>query len=1379
MRKIVLSILSAVLVSLPGWTQTVKLGASTSPGSGQAGVTSVSVTGSGFPSGTINAASITVTLTPTAGSAVTTAASTIGTIAGSTKVVGFLIPSSIAVTSPTTFAVTVSGQTTVGTKFQSSNSASLIVNPPPAIASISPTNGQQGQTVSVTINGQYTNFAVGATKANFGPGISVGGAAAGTNGPVSVTNATTAIASIAINTSAGAGPRSVTVITAPFSSTLNNAFTVNPASPPTAVPGGPYSEHLPTALQVDGSGSSDPNSGATLSYDWNWGDGSADGTGVSPSHTYASAGTYHGSLTVKDNYNLTSSPVAFTVTVTANPTAKPGGPYNEQLPGAVSFDGSGSSTPNAGATLTYDWSWGDNTPDGTGAKPAHTYASAGTYNGTLTVTDSLGYASAPVGFAVNVTASGPPPVVTITAPDPLSVFNASGNPVTVKGTVDKNSDTVTVNGVAASVSGGVFTATGVQLREGANVLTATATDTFGNVGSASETVTLNTTPPQLGILSPSDGAVVMTSTITVAGNVNEQVPGTINAKQVTIMVNGIAAAVSNRTFSAPNVPLVQGMNTIMATATDPAGNTSQNIIHVTYMGSIPVQKLLKISGDGQSGAVGTTLSQPLVIEAVDSNGAPVPSQQVTFAVIKSDGLLTSTTQQGQQVTAVTDQNGLASVQFQLGTRVGVGNNQVSVSASGFLGEAVFTATSTVGAPSKIVAEMGDNQIGIAGQALPAPLVIEVFDAGGNPVPYVPVTFTILNGGGSFAGNTTLQVSTDINGMASALLTLGQQEGINNNNVSATFTGNPGPAASFIASGQALGPASITSISGLVEDDSNTPVAGATITLEGTSYTATSDQNGNFSISPAPVGTYLLKVDGHTSTRTDAIFPTLVYNITTIAGLNNTLGMPVCLPPLDPTSVQTYDPNSNNPLVLQMTGIPGYVFTVAPHSVFNPDGSPYSGPLSLSQVHADRVPMAPPHGSLPLIAGTLQPPGLHFNPAVATQFPNTSALAPGTVVDVYSYDHDQMDWVSQGPARVSVDGSVITSDPGFGISKSGWHFPPPPPPPPKCASSCTTKNPCESAMCVNGACVTQPANDGATCSDGTAGEECGTNGKCKGGACTFDSTATDGQSCTPEDKCVKDAMCKSGQCVGKPYDTASWHDDPSFTAQVTFPAELTSKLSEFLSTITGGNIELDGLNFSGKGQTKNCCTQESGPHDDGESNASLQGQLVAKVKGLPLAGAPHLYKVITIPFTSIRLGLDMALGIYFGSDIQLNGTVGKVQSACEMKKNCTFAQVDISLEPDIYVQGSVYGCASIYTPLDECIGGNITGGIKVTLSGGGRWHKPECDTPINLFVGGSKPTLHGSAQVQFLGSKYQIGVESELNWWPAWSCSTSGGCQKEP
>ena len=85
-----------------------------------------------------------------------------------------------------------------------------------------------------------------------------------------------------------------------------------PAKPPTANIAGPYTGQVGAAVSFNGSASSDPN-GQALSFVWSFGDG-ASGTGDSPAHTYASAGTYTVSLVVTDTSGL-SSPAAKTTAV--------------------------------------------------------------------------------------------------------------------------------------------------------------------------------------------------------------------------------------------------------------------------------------------------------------------------------------------------------------------------------------------------------------------------------------------------------------------------------------------------------------------------------------------------------------------------------------------------------------------------------------------------------------------------------------------------------------------------------------------------------------------------------------------------------------------------------------------------------------------------------------------------------------------------------------------------------------------------------------------------------------------------------------------------------------------------------------------------------
>ena len=74
---------------------------------------------------------------------------------------------------------------------------------------------------------------------------------------------------------------------------VENNFTItvlNVCQAPTANAGGPYSGFVGVPVMFNGSGSTDPD-GGTLAYAWNFGDGSA-GTGATPSHTYAAAGSY-------------------------------------------------------------------------------------------------------------------------------------------------------------------------------------------------------------------------------------------------------------------------------------------------------------------------------------------------------------------------------------------------------------------------------------------------------------------------------------------------------------------------------------------------------------------------------------------------------------------------------------------------------------------------------------------------------------------------------------------------------------------------------------------------------------------------------------------------------------------------------------------------------------------------------------------------------------------------------------------------------------------------------------------------------------------------------------------------------------------------------
>jgi hypothetical protein len=676
----------------------------------------------------------------------------------------------------------------------------------------------------------------------------------------------------------------------------------------------------------------------------------------------------------------------------------------------------------------------------------------------------------------------------ITSPTSLQLFSA--NPITVTGTVDRPGAVVTVGGVTASVSQGSFTAANVILREGKSLLTATATSADGGLGSETVTVFLDTTPPVVHIDNLAEGSILTSGETDVTGNVNDLVTGTVNGDQVGVVVNGVTADVRNRSFAAHHILLVPGSNTITAIATDRAGNSSQHQVHVVFQSSANRQSLSVVSGNNQSAPILTLLPAPLVVQASDALGRPLPGVSLTFAVSRSDGSIVSGQNQGRSLTVRTNGNGNASVQFRLGSRAGVGVNQVAVSAPGFVGQAMFSADSAVGAASQIHTVSGEAQTGMVGVPLAEPLVAIVTDVGGNPVPGVPVTFTVRSGGGLVGGQITSLQTTDSDGKASVVLLAGQQEGINNNVVTADFSGLQGQPAAFTASGVVPGLIQNTTITGTVLDDANQPIVNATASVKGTNLSAVTNSSGRFTIKQASVGNIILFIDGSTSTDSDT-YPTLSFQMATIPGIENSLPGPIYLPAIDTANSQVV--GGDQDVVLTMKDVPGVAYKVFANSVTFPDGT-HVGRLTLSQVHSDKVPMTPPNGTAPRLVGTLQPAGVKFDPPIQMTLPNTDGLAPGQVEEIFSFHHDVEQFVVEGTGRVSEDGSIVVSDPGFGLTVSGWHGGGGNPPQGLCGDACNSCQKCFIAFCISNS----DAN-GQPCQ----ADECTANGKCTDGDCKGD------------------------------------------------------------------------------------------------------------------------------------------------------------------------------------------------------------------------------------------------------------------------------------
>lgn len=632
--------------------------------------------------------------------------------------------------------------------------------------------------------------------------------------------------------------------------------------------------------------------------------------------------------------------------------------------------------------------------------------------------------------------------VAVTSPE--NGFLTREAEIEIEGTVDPLAQTIVIGDVAGVVDGGTFVVQGVDLHEGSNSLTAVARGPDGEIGTATVTVVRDTTPPRVTIRTPGDGFVTTSSPIAVAGEIVDPTSSSADMAPPEVFVNDVPAELEGRAFLARDVLLVPGENLVEVAVVDNAGNEGRATVRVVYHADV-LQRLEAVLGQGQTGTVGETLSQPLTVRLADFTGTPLPGRPVTFTVSRGGGLVAAYPDEGKQVTVETDGQGLAQAQFTLGTRSGSGLHEVTATSAGFPGGVVFCATAEPTAPRRIVRIPGDDPVGPlvgpAGGPAPKPFVVQVFDDFGNPAVGVEVTFEAVAGGGAVEGSPVHVAVTDVDGRASAALTLGPAPGVNNNVFEARFEGLEELPAATVLSGVATGPEELTTVSGIVTDARDEPLAGATVHISGTTLETFSGEDGGFTLAGVPVGTIHLEVDGTTATR-EGPWPHLAFRFTTLPGVDNTLGMPIRLPRLDPESEAVV--GGAEDVTLKLAGVPGAEITVFAGSATFADGSKV-GTMSFSQVPGDKVPMVAPMGSNFMLAWTIQPAGVHFDPPARISIPNLGA-APGAVVDIFSFDHDLAEFVPVGTGSVTADGERVVSDPGFGVIKAGWHGCVPPPPP---------------------------------------------------------------------------------------------------------------------------------------------------------------------------------------------------------------------------------------------------------------------------------------------------------------------------------------------
>lgn len=157
-------------------------------------------------------------------------------------------------------------------------------------------------------------------------------------------------------------------------------------------------------------------------------------------------------------------------------------------------------------------------------------------------------------------------------------------------------------------------------------------------------------------------------------------------------------------------------------------------------------------GDGQSGAPGRALDQPLEVIVTDDNDKPIQDVVVSFSAGQGGGTLTDPE-------VHSDVQGRARATWTLGPELG--SQTAQAMATGISGTPLsgapltFTAQAVRPPPARLVLRQAPSVAARSGVPLDQQPIVEVLDPDDQPVPQVQVTAAIASGGGTLSGTTAV------------------------------------------------------------------------------------------------------------------------------------------------------------------------------------------------------------------------------------------------------------------------------------------------------------------------------------------------------------------------------------------------------------------------------------------------------------------------------------------------------------------------------------------------------------------------------------------------------------------------------------------------
>ncbi|MBL8226860.1 MAG: Ig-like domain-containing protein [Bryobacterales bacterium] len=244
------------------------------------------------------------------------------------------------------------------------------------------------------------------------------------------------------------------------------------------------------------------------------------------------------------------------------------------------------------------------------------------------------------------------------------------------------------------------------------------------------------------------------------------------------------------------------------------GGQITQTIQLTITPGLP-GKMIIIQGDNQTGGPGETLPLALLARVEDGFGNPLPNTDVRWTVESGQATL---------LNSIVRSDSLARVSTLVRLGSTPGPVRIRVTAQGGSADALanFNATVNIGA-TQLRRISGDGQSVTVSQPFPEPLVAQVLDANGAPVPGVQVNFTVNSGTATLSAATA---TSDSGGNVRVNVTAGATPGTVT--IGAAFGGN---VVSWSLTIRPLGP-TIASIANAASG-SNTLAPGSVATIRGT------------------------------------------------------------------------------------------------------------------------------------------------------------------------------------------------------------------------------------------------------------------------------------------------------------------------------------------------------------------------------------------------------------------------------------------------------------------------------------------------------------------------------------------------------------------